>query len=323
MADAPVTNAYEFVSADASMNHLSNDGETLVTSWGARYRVLHLGGSSSRMAIAALRKVAALVEGGATVIGLAPIADPSAMEAGHETEWRALVGILWAGGGVTTLGKGRVIASDRIEDALRGIGIGSDFTFKGADDAQVLFHHRKLTDGDSYFLSSRKDRDETIEVHFRVTGKQPELWHAEPSRNAPASATLPTLAGLETRADPGIKYFSVIATYSKTFAFPKGAKQDHPLWLDLGSVHELAEVRVNGTLMGTAWQAPFRLDIGGAVKPGANKLEVRVANLWISRLIGDAQAGAKKVTWTALPTYRADAPLRPSGLIGPVTLLGQ
>lgn len=75
--------------------------------------------------------------------------------------------------------------------------------------------------------------------------------------------------------------------------------------------------------MGTAWHAPFWLDIGGAVKPGTNKLEVRVANLWISRLIGDAQAGAKKVTWTALPTYRADAPLRPSGLIGPVTLLGQ
>jgi hypothetical protein len=38
-------------------------------------------------------------------------------------------------------------------------------------------------------------------------------------------------------------------------------------------------------------------------------------------LIGDAQPGAQKVTWTALPTYRKDAPLRPSGLIGPVTIL--
>ena len=92
MADAPVTNAYEFVSADALMNHLSNDGETLVTSGGARYRVLHLGGSSSRMTIAALRKVAALVEGGATVIGLATIADPSAMEAGTRPS-----GARWSG----------------------------------------------------------------------------------------------------------------------------------------------------------------------------------------------------------------------------------
>jgi hypothetical protein len=49
-------------------------------------------------------------------------------------------------------------------------------------------------------------------------------------------------------------------------------------------------------------------------------VEIRVANLWVNRLIGDAQPGAKKVTFTAAPTYTADAPLRPAGLIGPVTL---
>ena len=386
VADAPVTNAYDFVSADALMNHLSNDGADVVTSGGARYRVLYLGGSSSRMTIAALRKLSALVEGGATVVGMAPIADPSAVDAGHEGEWRALVGKLWAGGAETRLGQGRVIASVAIEPALRSIGVGPDFAFTGAADAQVLFLHRKLTDGDSYFLSNRNDRPETIEARFRVTGKQPELWHAEtgtaepvsyrivggetvvpltlggdesvhvvfrktatadaltvaapapvklgelsgpwsvafePGRAAPASATLPTLGGLETQADPGIKYFSGLVTYRKTFTLPKGAKRGHPLWIDLGSVHELAEVRVNGVAVGTAWHAPFRLDIGGAVKPGANTLEVRVGTLWINRLIGDAQPGAKKLTWTALPTYRADAPLRPSGLIGPVTLLGE
>jgi (4-O-methyl)-D-glucuronate---lignin esterase len=48
---------------------------------------------------------------------------------------------------------------------------------------------------------------------------------------------------------------------------------------------------------------------------------VRVADLWVNRLIGDAQPGADKTTYTPMPTYRADAPLRPSGLIGPVTLL--
>lgn len=65
------------------------------------------------------------------------------------------------------------------------------------------------------------------------------------------------------------------------------------------------------------------MEIGSALRRGTNKLEVRVANLWVNRLIGDAQPGAKKITWTPLPTYRADAPLRRSGLIGPVTLLGQ
>lgn len=47
---------------------------------------------------------------------------------------------------------------------------------------------------------------------------------------------------------------------------------------------------------------------------------VRVANLWVNRLIGDQQPGAAKVTWTDTDTYKATAPLRRSGLIGPVTL---
>ena len=64
------------------------------------------------------------------------------------------------------------------------------------------------------------------------------------------------------------------------------------------------------------------MDIGRAVKPGRNTLEVKVADLWVNRLIGDAQPGVtRKITHTFMPTYKPDAPLRPSGLIGPVTLL--
>jgi hypothetical protein len=58
-----------------------------------------------------------------------------------------------------------------------------------------------------------------------------------------------------------------------------------------------------------------------ALKPGQNQLEVKVANLWVNRLIGDKQPGAEKITFTIAPTYKADAPLRPAGLIGPVKLL--
>ena len=90
--------------------------------------------------------------------------------------------------------------------------------------------------------------------------------------------------------------------------------------LDLGEVRELAEVIVNGKSAGILWKPPYRADLTGLTQPGANTLEVRVTNLWVNRLIGDAQPGAKPITFTALKTYRADAPLRPSGLLGPVTL---
>lgn len=54
---------------------------------------------------------------------------------------------------------------------------------------------------------------------------------------------------------------------------------------------------------------------------GENQLQIKVANLWVNRLIGDTQPGAEKVAFTTIPTYQPTAPLRPSGLIGPVRLL--
>jgi hypothetical protein len=337
------------------------------------------------MTLPTLRKLTALVEGGATVIGRKPLGSPSL--AGDAAEFAALTARLWPTGGTARIGKGRVIASSDVDAALAGAGIAPDFRFAGGQAAsEILFVHRKLADGDSYFLSNRKDRTETIAGHFRIAGKAPELWHAEtgasepvsyriesgetlvpltlapdesvhvvfrrpaaasalaikklvprelarldgpwtvavqPGRGAPATATFASLVPLEQNAAPGIKYFSGLATYSRTFDTPRGWKAGQPLWLDLGEAREVAEVLVNGLSAGYAWHAPYRVDVRGMVKPGRNRLQVRVANLWVNRLIGDAQPGAQKVTWTALPTYRADAPLRRSGLIGPVTLLGQ
>ena len=89
--------------------------------------------------------------------------------------------------------------------------------------------------------------------------------------------------------------------------------------IDLGAVGDVAEVCLNGQSVGTVWTAPYRLDISRYVRTGTNALEVRVANLWHNRLVGDAQPGADKVAWTASPMYKAGTPLRPAGLIGPVT----
>lgn len=80
-------------------------------------------------------------------------------------------------------------------------------------------------------------------------------------------------------------------------------------------------MRINGKAAGAAWHPPFRVDLSRFARPGRNELEISVANLWVNRLIGDAKPDATKVTWTAVPTYRGDAPLRPSGLVGPAELL--
>jgi hypothetical protein len=73
----------------------------------------------------------------------------------------------------------------------------------------------------------------------------------------------------------------------------------------------------------TLWKPPYSLDITEAVKSGRNEIELRVTNLWVNRLVGDEQPGAVKIAHVIEPVYRADAPLRRSGLLGPVRLLRQ
>ena len=95
------------------------------------------------------------------------------------------------------------------------------------------------------------------------------------------------------------------------------------MFLDLGVVHEIARVRLNGEDLGTVWCAPWRVDISNAVMQGRNDLEIEVANLWPNRLIGDAALTAdQRFTWTiAGHPYKADSKLLPSGLQGPVKIL--
>ncbi|MCA1480979.1 glycosylhydrolase-like jelly roll fold domain-containing protein, partial [Bradyrhizobium sp. NBAIM08] len=121
----------------------------------------------------------------------------------------------------------------------------------------------------------------------------------QPGRGAPSVITLPKLAPLDKHADARVRYFSGVATYSTTFTLPPTYSTGAPLTIGLGSVGDVAEVHVNGHLVGTAWHAPWRIDAGLVAKPGRNRIEVKVANLWVNRLIGDAQPGAQKVTFTS------------------------
>ena len=142
-------------------------------------------------------------------------------------------------------------------------------------------------------------------------------------RGAPSEVTLNNLASFTESQEPGIKYFSGTATYTKTITAANnwiGVKDQ--LWLDLGDVKNIAEVKVNGKLLGVVWKRPFRVDISNALRAGDNLIEIEVTNLWVNRLIGDQQPNVtKKITYTTMPFYQANSPLFPSGLLGPVKIL--
>jgi hypothetical protein len=73
--------------------------------------------------------------------------------------------------------------------------------------------------------------------------------------------------------------------------------------------------------MGILWKPPYRVDITKGMTDGDNLIEIRVANNWPNRLIGDKQPGRRKVAFAAYDPFNPDSPLQPSGLLGPVTLL--
>ncbi|MDI1294674.1 MAG: glycosyl hydrolase, partial [bacterium] len=145
----------------------------------------------------------------------------------------------------------------------------------------------------------------------------------QPGRGAPAGERPASLESWATSSDPAIRYFSGIGRYASHVRLSSDWRaRANRILLDLGDVRDVAEVEINGHRAGVAWKAPYQVDITSYLKNGDNQVMVRVANLWVNRLIGDAQPGARPVTFTSGPTYSPDAPLRPSGLLGPVRLIG-
>jgi hypothetical protein len=181
------------------------------------------------------------------------------------------------------------------------------------DAVFVVFKDKAKT---SVLLPSVEEKElMTIDGSWKVTFQK--------DRGAPAEATFDKLASFTESADPGIKYFSGTAAYTKTIVADKNWFSNNiQLWLDLGDVKNLAEVVVNGKSLGILWKQPFAVDVTHVLKPGENKIEIKVTNLWVNRLIGDAQPGVtNKITYTTIPFYQASSKLLLSGLLGPIKII--
>jgi hypothetical protein len=383
--DIPASYNFDYVNADALVHMFSVANGVLTTPSGMTYRVLALDPRSKQMSLPVLRKIGELVEAGAIVVGAKPEVDAS--HADDHAEFHRLADKLWASGAGAEVGKGRVYGAEKLSDVLQARSILPDFEYTKPDvDTHVLFVHRKLPDGDLYFVDNRNDRDETVDATFRVDGKAAELWHPDtgqaelasyrsangrttvplhldpwgtvfvvfrrpdkspsemvpvakeqtvatldgswnvtfpPDLGAPPKLTLDKLISWTDSDDPGVKYFSGTATYTKAFTAPPDwfHDADH-IWIDLGQVKNLAQVAVNGKSLGIVWKTPYRFDATGTLNPGENRVEIKVTNAWANRIIGDRQPNATKTyTFTSPKFYKADAPLWPSGLLGPVQIM--
>jgi hypothetical protein len=159
---------------------------------------------------------------------------------------------------------------------------------------------------------------DTLKPVQELTG--PWTVEFDPKWGGPKSVHFDQLVSWTSRPEDGVKFYSGTAVYQKSFNF-NGLLPGSRVYLDLGGVRDLAEVRLNGKSLGTVWTAPWQVDITDAVQPTGNRLDIAVTNLWPNRLIGDAALPAKeRLTKTNIGLSK-DQPLLESGLLGPVRLM--
>ena len=180
--------------------------------------------------------------------------------------------------------------------------------------------------------------ERAVEGPWNVSFAYPPNIAAEPPKPMPFAE----LQDFTTVSE--LRYFSGTASYRAIFDLEPDEVSDGCVKLSTGELPSgLAKVIVNGRDCGTAWCAPWEVEVTSAVKAGRNELEIRVVNNWSNRLIGDCLLPPeRRVTtsnlhywpvrkmddendaWTYHPTvfsgYAPQDRLQSSGLLGPVRL---
>ncbi|MDR1524027.1 MAG: hypothetical protein LBS79_02065, partial [Tannerella sp.] len=230
----------------------------------------------------------------------------------------------------------------------QGDSVYADLNLQPDESVFVIFPHRQ---GSYSLLPETKVLSETS---VPVTG----TWSVsfEPKLDKPFRRTFPAPVDLSRQKDDALKYFSGTAKYEKNIRITSAdLGKGKQIALDLGELHDIAELEINGQNAGVLWSPPYKTDITPYLKPGNNKIAVYVTVNWANRLIGDEQyppdfewgtdRGDKmgramkaypdwfinsqprpsqgRKTFNIWYYFRKDSPLQPAGLIGPVRIVRQ
>lgn len=329
---------------DAGYNFDFIDGDAILAK-GIDYPVLILP-HVERISPAAYERIQTYVNSGGAVIavGAPPVLAPGFLTAKEGSPRVAAVSAALFGGG-----QARGVATDEA-----GLKVVLQKLSPPDIDGMVSglgFVHRKLAEGDVYFVANTTNQLVSAPLRFRASGaaqawnpvsEEVSAWRAgDVIRLAPyesrvfvfgdVAATTPVrgartvpLSGSWTRQigsaapqpieaftswadDAATAFFSGGAIYAREVDISAGDLAGGSVRLNLGEsapsagsgrkgpgtqadldapVRDAAEVFVNGSRAGAIWCSPFELEIASFLKPGRNRLEIRVYNTAINLLAG-------------------------------------
>ncbi len=197
-------------------------------------------------------------------------------------------------------------------------------------------------DSQSFFVIFQPEADQTLPLasdffapkRSVVVADLSRNWSVSFDQNAPANrdfeegrpktVQFDALTDWSKSDDAYLRYYSGLGVYEKTFDPDAPIDGDASYALEFDSVEVMARVELNGVVLGTAWHAPWRVEVPAELlRDKGNELKITVANLWCNRLIGDASRPAEeRFTRTSNPMWGpGDEQLLPSGLIGDCALV--
>ena len=193
--DPALPAGYDFdaVDADVLLHGATVENGRVTLASGANYAVLILPPNDINMTPEMLECIRKLVRNGATIVGPRPQNSPSLDDyPACDRQVKALAKQLWGNCNGTTVlehqfGKGRVVLGKSLADIFSEQNLKPDFQFHGGDDTtDLVYTHRTTGDADIYFVSNQRQKFDSADCVFRVSGKVPELWDAQTGVIRPA-----------------------------------------------------------------------------------------------------------------------------------------
>jgi len=172
---------FDVVNSDVILNRMSVEKGRIVLPDGMSYSFLILP-DQSHMPLKVLEKLEELVWAGATIIGKRPLVVPALNNNAEDTN--KLISIadkMWANLDgekvkIISYGKGRVVLGLTASELLKSDNIVKDFNYSGSPDLDYI--HRKIANGDVYFVRNESDMNFSGNCTFRQSDKFPEFWDA-------------------------------------------------------------------------------------------------------------------------------------------------
>lgn len=241
------------------------------------------------MLLSTAQKIKELASEGPTIVGDKPLDSLSLMD--EESDVQELFEIayeLWGEGisGFKLFGKGMFYWGIPLEEVLnRQNTAPDDIVPKGLP---ISWIYRKTTDADIYFVSSTSSNELDVALSFRLTGAYLEDWEIteitinedwsltfKKGWGAPMQYNLSKTSLLTEISNEAFSHFSGTVVYKKDIMRPEKGKR---FILELGEVHNIAELWYNDKKVATHWAPPYNFDLTSFLEKGKNRVEVKVTN---------------------------------------------